>query len=108
MDLDGFHELAMSMPGVRHTTAGGPSRWQHRGRLIARELDATHVVVRMPFEVRDVLLAHHPDVFSVPRRFAKHMMLVADLSAGNDGAVEDALSAAWQMQADIAAHERRR
>src|SRR5690606_25716519 len=98
MDLDRLDDLAASRPGVRRTTAGGPARWQYRGRLGARELDATHVVVRVPFEVRDVLLHRHPDVFSVPPRFVTHMMVVADLDAGDDGAVEDALEAAWLLQ----------
>ncbi len=100
MDLDGFHALTTSLAGVRRTSADGAARWQLHGRLVARELDATHVVVRVPFDVRDALLQHHPTVFSLPPRFAKHMMVVADLGAGDDGAVEDAVTSAWQLQAE--------
>ena len=57
------------------------------------------MAVRVPFDVRDVLLHQHPDVFSVPRRFAKHMIVVADLDAGDDGAVQDAIESAWRLQA---------
>lgn len=99
VDLDTFNDLATSRSGVRRTTAGGLARWQYEGRLVARELDATHVAVRVPFDVRDALLHQHPDVFSVPTRFAKHMMVVADLDAGDDGAVEDAVESAWRLQA---------
>jgi hypothetical protein len=98
VDLGGFDDLVTSLAGVRRTSAG-PARWQLRGRLVARELDATHVAVRVPFDVRDALLHQYPDVFSVPPRFAKHMMVVADLAAGDDGAVEDAVAAAWRLQA---------
>jgi hypothetical protein len=98
--LDDFHEFATSLAGVRRTRANGAARWQCRGRLVARELDATHVVVRVPFDVRDALLHQHPDVFTVPSRFAKHMMVVADLHAGDDDAVEDAVVAAWRLQMD--------
>lgn len=56
------------------------------------------MVVRVPFEVRDALLHQHPDVFSVPPRFATHMMVVADLGAGDDDAVEDAVESAWRLQ----------
>jgi hypothetical protein len=94
-----FNELATSRAGVRRTSAGGLARWQYEGRLVARELDATHVAVRVPFDVRDALLHQHPDVFSVPARFAKHMMVVADLDCGDDGAVEDAVESAWRLQA---------
>ncbi len=101
MDLRDFDERATSLDGVRRTASGGATRWQLRGRLVARELDATHVVIRAAFDVRDRLLADHPQVFSVPNRFATHLMVVADLAAGDDGAVEDALEAAWRLQGDV-------
>jgi len=101
MDLQDFHRRATSVAGVRRATAGGRARWQLRGRLVARELDATHVVVRVALDVRARLLEDHPAVFSVPPRFAKHMMVVADLGAGDDGAVEDALEAAWRLQEGV-------
>ena len=34
----------------------------------------------------------------MPKRFAKHMMIVADLENGNPAAVEDAVIAAWELQ----------
>ncbi|HET9498908.1 MAG TPA: hypothetical protein VFO98_01480 [Marmoricola sp.] len=98
MDLDAFDELVRSYSGVRRTTTGGRPRWQLGGRLVARLLDDTHVVVRVPFDVRDALLQQYPDVFSVPRRFAQHMMVVADLTEGDDGALEDAVGSAWRLQ----------
>jgi hypothetical protein len=104
VDLDGFDELATSLAGVRRTSPGGAPRWQYHGRLVARQLDETHVVVRVPFDVRDVLVHQHPEVFSVPPRFAKHMMVVADLAADDGpvehGPVEDALTSAWRMQVE--------
>jgi hypothetical protein len=100
VDLEGFDELATSRVGVRRTISGGKARWQLRGRLVARELDRTHVVVRVPFEVRDALLHQYPDVFSVPPRFLRHMMVVADLAVGDDGALEDAVESAWRLQSE--------
>lgn len=103
MDLEAFGDLATALPGVRRTSAGGAARWQVGGRLVARELDATHVVVRVSFDLRDALLHQHPQVLSVPTRFAEHMMVVADLAAADDGrveaAVEDVLESAWRLQA---------
>jgi hypothetical protein len=34
----------------------------------------------------------------VPDRFAKHMMIVADLENGNADAIEDAVIGAWELQ----------
>jgi len=70
------------------------------GRLIARQLDGTRVVVRTPFDTRDVLLHQFPDTFSVPRRFEKHMMVVADLANGDEGAIADAVTSAWRLQTE--------
>ena len=39
-----------------------------------------------------------PRTFSVPTRYIKHMMVVADIASGDRGAVEDALEAAWEFQ----------
>lgn len=99
MDLRAFGDLVEAMPGVRRRSQNGLARWQYDGRLVARALDDTHVVIRAPFDVRDLLLGQHPDVFSVPARFTRHMMVVADLSVDDD-AVVDALTSAWRHQSE--------
>jgi hypothetical protein len=55
-------------------------------------------VIRAAFDFRDFLLHSVPETFSVPQRFAKHMMIVADLEHGNPDAVEDAVIGAWELQ----------
>lgn len=90
--------LAEALTGVRRTTADGLAQWRHHGRLVARQLDDTHLVIRSDFDYRDSLLRQFPGTFSVPARYSKHMMVVADLASGDAGAIEDALEAAWQLQ----------
>jgi len=90
--------LAGALEGVRRTTADGLAQWRYHGRLVARQLDNTHPVIRSDFDYRDSLLRQFPDTFSVPARYSKHMMVVADLARGDAGAIEDALEAAWQLQ----------
>jgi hypothetical protein len=46
------------------------------------------------FGYRDWLLRQFPETFSVPARYRKHMMVVADVARGDAGAIEDALEAA--------------
>lgn len=94
-----FDALASALPDVRRRTERGLLRRQCRGRLVARQLDHSHVVLRVPFDVRDVLVRQAPEVFEVPSRYAKHMSVVADLTAGDPGVVQDALDPAWQLQA---------
>jgi hypothetical protein len=98
MDLDDLDRFATSLDGVRRRSRGGLLRWDRGGRLVARQLDETHVVVRAAFDTRDVLLHQFPETFSVPRRFAKHMMVVADLAGGSADAVEEAVTSAWALQ----------
>jgi hypothetical protein len=90
--------LLASLPGVRHTTRAERSEWRYHGRLVARQLNEEQLAIRAEFRVRDALVREHPDTFSVPSRFEKHMMIVADVAKGNVAAIEDALAAAWAMQ----------
>ena len=98
LPIDDLDRLAGTLLGVRRTKEAGRARWRYHGRLVAREMDNTHVVVRVAFDVRDLLLQQFPETFSVPVRYRKHMLVVADLANGDAGAIEDALVAAWQLQ----------
>jgi hypothetical protein len=98
VDMDGVARMAAGLAGVRCTTRQGLAEWRYHGRLVARQLDDVHLVIRAEFGYRDSLLAQFPGTFSVPARYRKHMMVVADLAGGDAGAVEDALEAAWQLQ----------
>lgn len=85
------------LDGVAERRRGGLLDWRYHGRLVARQLDSGHIVIRASFETRDFLVHSFPETFSVPNRFAKHMMVVADV-AGNADAIEDAVIGAWEMQ----------
>jgi hypothetical protein len=96
--LTDLSRLAVQLDGVSERRRDGLLDWRYRGRLVARQLDDSHVVIRASFEFRDLLLQSFPETFSVPERFAKHMMIVADLVSGNPDAIEDAVISAWEMQ----------
>jgi len=96
--LDDLSRLAAQLEGVSERRRDGLLDWRYHGRLVARQLDDGHVVIRSSFDFRDLLLHSFPETFSVPERFAKHMMIVADLEHGNADAVEDAVIAAWELQ----------
>ncbi len=98
MEIDDVTRLAAALAGVRRTAPDGLAEWRYHGRLVARQLDDAHLVIRAEFEYRDSIVRQFPDTFSVPARYLKHMMVVADLADGDAGAVEDALEAAWQLQ----------
>ena len=90
--------LAGELDGVVERNRGGLLEWRYRGRLVARQLDDKQIVIRASFDFRDFLLYSFPETFSAPGRFAKHMMVVADLEHGNADAIEDAVIASWELQ----------
>ncbi len=98
LEISEVDRLAGALAGVRRSTADGLAQWRYHGRLIARQIDDTHLVIRADFDYRDWLRRQFPWTFSVPARYSKHMMVVADLMSGDAGAIEDALEAAWQFQ----------
>lgn len=98
MEMGDVSELAATLDGVRQTAAGELVQWRYHGRLIARQLDEAHIVIRADFDYRDAMLRQFPATFSVPSRFEKHMMVVADLTIADVGVLEDALAAAWELQ----------
>ena len=98
VEMDDVARLADALAGVRRTAPQGLAEWRYHGRLVARQLDDAHLVVRADFDYRDSLLRQFPGTFSVPARFTRHMMIVADIARGEAGAIEDALEAAWQLQ----------
>ena len=56
-------------------------------------------MIRADFDRRDLMLRQFPGTFSVPARYSKHMMIVADI-AGGDATIEDALLAASSTPAE--------
>jgi hypothetical protein len=99
--IDDVARVAGALEGVRRTAPHGLAQWRYHGRLVARQLDDAHVVIRADFDYRDSVLRQFPGTFSVPARYIKHMMVVADLASGEAGAIEDALEAAWQLQRSV-------
>jgi hypothetical protein len=98
MEMADVARLASALAGVRRTAPDGLAQWRYHGRLVARQLDDVHLLIRADFDYRDSMLRQFPGTFSVPARYLKHMMVVADLAGGDAGAIEDALEAAWQLQ----------
>jgi hypothetical protein len=98
MTFTDVSRLTAQLDGVAERRREGLLEWRRRGRLVARQLDDSHVVIRASFDLRDLLVQSFPETFSVPPRFVKHMMVVADLDNGNGDAIEDAVIAAWELQ----------
>lgn len=100
MQIDDVARLADSLTGVRCKASGDLAQWRYHGRLVARQLDEQQLVIRADFDYRDLILRQFPGTFSVPSRYEKHMMVVADLVRGDADAIEHAFETAWLLQRD--------
>ena len=98
VEIADVDRVAADLSGVTSRVESGLTVWRYHGRLLARQLNYTHVVIRTELDARPALLESAPQTFSVPPRFEKHMMVVADLKNGDAAEVENAFVAAWDLQ----------
>ena len=68
MEIDDVARLAGDLAGVRGTARDGLAEWRYHGRLVARQLDDAHLVIRADFGYRDSMLRQFSETFSVPAR----------------------------------------
>jgi hypothetical protein len=53
-DVADLSSLAAQLDGVAERRRNGLLEWRYRGRLVARQLDHSHVVIRTSFDFRDL------------------------------------------------------
>ena len=68
MNIDDVARVAGALEGVRRTAPHGLAEWRYHGRLVARQLDDVHLVIRADFDYRDSVLRQFPRPFTVPPR----------------------------------------
>jgi hypothetical protein len=98
MTPDEVDEYARSLPRCKRKGTEARPAWYVDDRLVARLEDATIMVVRMDFDVRERMTAAFPETFGVPPRFEQHLKAQVALDRGNDDAIRDAIRLAWEMQ----------
>jgi hypothetical protein len=99
MELTDISRIALGLERVKQSSVNGMLRWTLGGRLVARQLDSSSIVIRTGITEREELLTAYPMTFFVPPRFDAHMMVVARLDKAVPTAVEQAIHAAWDLQA---------
>lgn len=88
----------VGLGGVRLHADPRGRRWCVRNRLVARQVDASTLLIRADFEPREDLLDRHPSTFSVRPDLEAHRKVLADIDRGDIAAICQALVAAWKMQ----------
>jgi hypothetical protein len=91
---DDVAALLADLDGVRRSG----HRWTLGGRLVAREYDATTLLIRADFDSRERLVDQHPETFSIAPDLEAHMKVLADLERGSVEALTIALREAVDLQ----------
>lgn len=102
MRLDEVAEYVEALPEVRRRGPEARPVWQLHGRMVARLVDPTTLVVRVPLSAREALLESDPEGFGVPPRFEAHHKVEAYLDRADPDAVRTAIRLAWELQSDVA------
>jgi hypothetical protein len=89
---------AESLPEVKRKGTETRPGWYVRDRLVARLQDQSTLVIRVPLDERESLLASHPETFGVPPRMESHHKVEAYLDHADPDAVRRAIELAWEMQ----------
>lgn len=91
-------EIVESLPQVKRKGTAALPAWYVHDRLVARLLDPTRLLIRVPLGKRDSLLATYPTSFGVPPRFEAHHKVEAYLDRAEPTAIRTAVELAWDMQ----------
>ena len=90
--------FAESLPGVKRKGTVEHPAWYVHDRLVARLLDRTTMLIRVPLDRRESLLEAYPTSFGVPPRFEAHHKVEAYLDRASPASVRAAIRLAWEMQ----------
>jgi hypothetical protein len=91
---DDVEAVLADLDGVRRSG----HRWTLGGRLVAREYDATTLLVRADFDARERMVEQHPETFSITPDLEAHMKVLADLERGSVEALRLGLREAVELQ----------
>jgi len=90
--------FAESLAQVKRKGSAEHPAWYVHDRLVARLLDPTTLLIRVPLSRRDSLLVTYPTSFGVPPRFEAHHKVEAYLDRAEPTAIRAAIELAWEMQ----------
>lgn len=87
-----------SLPGCKRKGNAERPAWYVDDRLVARLEDRTTLTVRCAVELREEVVGRHPETFGVTPRMEGHRKVQVALDHGNDRAIRDVITAAWELQ----------
>ena len=100
LTFDDVRALAAALPGVETGTSYGTPALKADGKAFARlREDGTTLVLKVPFAVRDHLLATAPAAYFVTDHYRGYPAVLVRLSAAEPGPLRELLAEAWRQVA---------
>ena len=100
--FDAVRKIGRTLPGVEESTAYGSPALKVGGRLFAcvainKAADPNSLMIRMPFEDRDALIAEQPDVYYLADHYAPYPCVLVRLARVDPAALRDLLLMGWRF-----------
>ena len=100
--FEAVRKIALTLPDVEDGTAYGSPALKVRGHLFAciainKSAEPHSLMVRMPFEDRDALIAEQPDVYYLADHYAPSPCVLVRLARVNPEALRDLLLMGWRF-----------
>jgi hypothetical protein len=94
LGLSSVRRIALAIANVTEGTSYGTPAFRLKKTLIARMLDATTMVVKADFDVRELLVQARPDAYSVTPHYENYPWVVIDLTTVGHAELVDRFSEA--------------
>ena len=97
-------KIGLALDGVEEATAYGTPCLRLNKRMIAciainKEAEPNTLMIRLPFEQRDELIAEQPDVYYLKPHYEPYPSVLVRLSRVHRDALQDLLQTAWRLAA---------
>ena len=99
--FDAVRKIALTLPDVEESTAYGSPALKVRGHLFAciainKAAEPNSLMVRMPFEDRDALIAEQPEVYYLVDHYVPYPCVLVRLARVDPETLRDLLLMGWR------------
>ena len=97
---DTIRRLALTLPNVEESTSYGTPALKVKGKLMVRlHDDRDKIVVRMPFDLREQMMADDPDTYFITDHYRDYPWILVSLAKVPPDALPDLLTIAYREAA---------
>lgn len=97
MTYEGVRKIALTFPNVEEGTSYGTPALKVKKNLFVRlREDLDSVVIKMPFDQREGLMAEDPEKFYITDHYLNYEYVLVRLSKVNEDAMRDLLKVAYR------------